>query len=114
MYRYMPEPGRFRWTRYDSSHNPLFVKERNERICRKSVKGVSSKEIADEEGITVRHVQRILKDNGLSQTTERKKVSLVEEIRMMLKMGYSISAIAREKGKSRQWIHQIIKENGLK
>ena len=111
IYRYIPEKCRFRWVQYESGFNPVYVEERNQRICQKRLQNITVKEIAAEENLSMMHVNRILKDNGI-QVQEEKTKSRKELLKEYLGK-YNKKKIAEMLGISRQRLYQIMKEEEL-
>ena len=103
----------YRFPPPNSGHNPLFKRKRDRNICSECEKGVLIKEISIQNELSEIRIKQILKENGI-KTREGKIISLKEKIKLMLKVRYSIKAIAKELGVTRQWVHNIIKKEGLK
>jgi len=105
--------GRFRIPQWESKHNPRYREKRNKRICQRRLQGATLKELIIEFNLKKRRICKILKENGIQVREERKK-SLKEEIKLYLKLGYGKSEIAKRVGKSRQWVYEFIRKEGLR
>lgn len=107
--KYLPEGGRFRYPSERSKHNPIYLKDRNRKICIEKTQGKSTSEIAKLFNLTKRSIQNILKDNGLQELPQKKK-SRKDQLDELLASGDTKSSIAKKLGISRTRLYQIIKE----
>lgn len=107
--KYLPEGGRFRYPSERSKHNPIYLRDRNRRICIEKTQGKSTREIAKLFNLTKRSIQNILKVNGLNELPQKKK-SRYDQLDELLIGGYTKSSIAKKLGISRTRLYQIIKE----
>lgn len=95
-----------------SKHNLLYTEKRNKLICIGCSAGLNLSELSQQFKLTTRRIRKILKENNI-QYSEKKKKSFKEEIKLLLKLGYKKAEIARRVGKTRAWVYQIMKEEGL-
>jgi len=104
-------PGR--WKISDKAKgNPYIRNDRNEAICQQRLEGAVIDELAQRFKLKVSMIKHILKQNGILLQKEKKN-ALIDEIKMMLSLGYTKTAIGRKTGKSRQWITHLIKRERL-
>lgn len=104
---------RLRIPKYESKHNPVYLRRRNGEICRQYQKGATAAELANQYNLSKWTIKKVLSSNGIVKREEQ-KLTLVDEVKTMLSMGFkNISEIARRTGKSRQRIHQVIREHNL-
>jgi len=98
-----------RITKTTSKYNPIYRRKRNKNICSEYENGELINEIAIEYNLCRMTIWRILKENNIT-TREKSKKAEREQIKTMLKLGYSVTQIQRETGVSRPTIYKLKKE----
>jgi len=101
--------GRFKIPTSFSRNNRIYRKKRNVQICRHYDQGIKLDELSSKFKLSKMRISQILKENGI-QVREGKKKSLKEEVEAMLKVGYSVTEIAKKTRYSRAWIYEVKKE----
>jgi hypothetical protein len=108
-----PGGGRLRFPPWESSHNPYFVRDRKKAICDEILDGEIKKTVAENHKISLRHVEKILRENGIEIRKERTN-TLEARIRLARKLGKKVTDIAEDEEVSRVRIYQIMKKKRIR
>lgn len=106
-----PGGGRFRFPPAESKHNPLFLADRKKAVCQAIIAGESREDTAIRHKITVRTVERYLKENNIGTRKEKAKTRK-EQLQEYLGK-YTKKKIAEMLGISRTRLYQIMEEEGI-
>ncbi len=107
-----PTGGRFRIPPLQSKHNPFFLADRKKAVCTGFLGGKDKETIAKEHKITIRTVEKYLKENNIQPRKERAD-TLEERIRLSIRLGKKVTEVAKDEKISRQRVYQIMNAKGI-
>lgn len=102
---------RFRIPRVGSKSDEITIRRRNKRICIEYESGKNTEELASQNNVTQRWIQKILKESNIEIRGGNGK-SLTANIKVLHKLGYNKNQIAKKLDISRPTVYAHMKKLG--